>query len=157
MNLKLTILNLSEKLKWKNWPTWLKGFFLLWPSLGPAYLFIARTPVLVSGDAELGTIMSNIEYLNYFIAVFIGFWSLNLILLGLTWTIGSLTSDMYRSYLRERSRTKVVETDQDFTVDVKELVKKYPVLVKKSSAEASSEKPKTIKKKYPILKKKTTL
>jgi len=152
MNLKSGILSLSEKLKWSNWPIWLKGFFLLWPSLGPAYLFLTKTPTPTEGEAELHTIMTNLEYQNYFIVVFIGFWSINLILLGLTWVIGSLISDGYRSYLRERSNMKTNTLSREKKVPIK--VKKYTVLVKKGANKDNSRKPKTLKKIYPILTKK---
>ncbi len=155
MNLKLTVLNLSESLKWKNWPTWLKGFFLLWPSLGPAYLFITRTPAPISGDADLSAIMTNVEYQNYFIVVFIGFWSINLILLGLTWVVGSVVSDTYRSYLKEKSKVRVSRPseEQRVSLETKKIVKRYPLLVKKGSQEMSSE-PKMVNIAYPVLRKK---
>ncbi len=155
MGLKLTVLKLSESMKWSNWPTWLKGFFLLWPSLGPAYLFITSTPVPTSGEAELSTIMTNVEYQNYFIVVFIGFWSINLILLGMTWVIGSVVSDTYRSYLREKSKVRVKRISEEPNVpsDTEKIVKKYPLLVKKGSQDIASE-PKTVKKVYKVLKKK---
>ncbi|MBS3781189.1 MAG: hypothetical protein KGY66_00905 [Candidatus Thermoplasmatota archaeon] len=153
MNLKLALLLLSEKLKWKNWPTWLKGIFLLWPSLGPAYLFLTRTPSPTGGEAELSTIMTNLEYQNYFIVVFIGFWSINLILLGLTWTIGSLSSDTYRNYLREKAKVRKYNSikEKNASIRPKRVVKKYPVLVKKGTPKGISREPKTMKKIYPIL------
>jgi len=102
MKLKLGLLHLSRNIKWENWPTWLKGVFLFWPSLGPAYLFIVKTPFPTEGTADLSTLMTNIEYQNYFISVFIGMWSINLVILGLTWILGSLISESYRSYLRKK-------------------------------------------------------
>jgi len=159
MKSKSTVYNLSEKLKWKNWPTWLKGFFLLWPSLGPAYLFITKTPSPTGGEAELNTIMTNIEYQNYFIVVFIGFWSINLILLGLTWAIGGLVLETYRSS-RTDTRSKVaVRTppkEQEEPVRTKTLVKKYPVLVKKGTRKGASGETKTVKTVYRVLKKKSS-
>lgn len=136
MEAKLTILKLSENLKWSNWPTWLKGIFLLWPSLGPAYLFLTRTPT-PTGSEDLTTIMTNIEYQNYFIVVFLGFWSINLIILGITWLIGGLTSDMYRDHLREKSKKDHVSL----------VSKNYPIMEKKRTKNKS-------KKKYPVLRKK---
>ncbi len=157
MKSKSAVNNLSEKLKWKNWPTWLKGFFLLWPSLGPAYLFITRTPSPTGGEAELNTIMTNLEYQNYFIVVFIGFWSINLILLGLTWAIGGLVSETYRSF-RIDTRSKVaVRTppgEQKEPVRTKTLVRKYPVLVKKGTKNGTSRETKSVKTVYRVLKKK---
>jgi len=158
MKSKSTVYNLSEKLKWNNWPIWLKGFFLLWPSLGPAYLFITRTPSPTGGEAELNTIMTNLEYQNYFIVVFIGFWSINLILLGLTWAIGGLVSETYRSYLTERSKVSVKTTpkQQKAPVETKTLVRKYPVLVKKGTGKGTPGETKTVKAVYPVLKKKSS-
>ena len=141
MEAKLTILKLSENLKWSNWPTWLKGIFLLWPSLGPAYLFLTRTPT-PTGSEDLTTIMTNIEYQNYFIVVFLGFWSINLIILGITWTIGGLTSDMYRNHLREKAKEVTIKEDR-VTVNSKKL----RVMEKKGTKNKS-------KKKYPVLRKK---
>jgi len=162
MKLKSGIFSLSERLKWKNWPTWLKGFFLLWPSLGPAYLFITRTPGPSSGDAELSTIMTNIEYQNYFIVVFIGFWSINLILLGMTWIIGGLVSDGYRSLITDRSNAKKTTNiapktptgDREVPGKIKRSEKRYPVLVKKRARKDISGKRKTAEKTYPVLTKK---
>ncbi|MFW5946159.1 MAG: hypothetical protein ACOCTN_04735 [Candidatus Natronoplasma sp.] len=141
MKLKLAVLSLSERLKWKNWPTWFKGFFLLWPSLGPVYLFLTRTPAPTGGEAELNTIMTNLEYQNYFIVVFIGFWSINLVLLGMTWIIGSLISDGYRSYLKEKSSVKMNTSSKvQYPKQVKKQSRRYPVLVKKGTKKSSSAK-----------------
>jgi len=156
--MKFEVLNLSEKLKWKNWPTWLKGFFLLWPSLGPAYLFITSTPTPTGGEAEVSTIMTNIEYQNFFIVVFIGFWSINLILLGLTWAIGGLVSDTYRSYLTERSDVGVRTSSkgEKVQVETKTLIREYPVLAKKGTDNDTSRKSKAVKMVYPVMKKKSS-
>jgi len=157
MNLKLAVLSLSERLKWKNWPTWLKGFFLLWPSLGPAYLFITRTPAPTGDEAELTTIMTNVEYQNYFIVVFIGFWSINLIMLGLIWIIGGLISDCYRSYSEksiEEASISYLSGKQKASSKVKDQVKRYPILVKKGAKGDISRKSKKLKKTYPTLTKK---
>jgi len=105
MKVKLGILHLSKNLEWSSWPTWLKGLFLLWPSLGPAYLFITRTPRPTDGTGEITTILSNIEYQNYFISVFLGLWAINLVVLGITWVMGSLISEGYREHIG--SRTKI--------------------------------------------------
>ncbi len=128
MSLKLKILLLSEKVKWKNWPTWLKGLFLFWPSLGPAYLFITRTPVPTEVSNEANLLLTNLEYQNYFIAVFIGFWSINLVILGLTWTIGTLISDGYRHLLRSRSRSTEPKKDGS----LKTMNKRRPTHLKKA-------------------------
>ncbi len=154
MSLKLEILLLSEKLKWKNWPTWLKGLFLFWPSLGPAYLFITGHPSPIGAEAELNAIMNNIEYQNYLITVFIGFWSINLILLGLTWTIGDLTSHTYRSYMREKAKKDISEPDKILPEKTRRSVKRYPVLAKKGSSGVVGKEKRTVSKKYPIFKKK---
>jgi len=129
MNLKLNILLLSERVKWNNWPTWLKGLFLFWPSLGPAYLFITRTPVPTETTDEATVLLTNLEYQNYFIAVFIGLWSINLVILGITWTLGTLVSEGYRDYLRNSSGKASTEDKSTGPPVMKE---KRPMLMKKS-------------------------
>lgn len=153
MNMKLTILRLSESIKWNNWPTLLKGFFLLWPTLGPVYLFLFRTPSPVGGEGGTTALMTNIEYQNYFIVVFLGFWSINILLLGLTWVIGSLTSKTYRSYLKEKSRVKSSQRKKTSTVG--KVVKEYPMLVKKGSRNELSGGRELIKKRYQVLRKRS--
>ncbi len=113
MKLKLGLLHLSERIRWKNWPTWLKGIFLFWPSLGPAYLFITRTPIPTDGTGEIETILANLEYQNYFIVVFLGLWSINLVVLGIVWIIGGLISHTYRDHLSKRTSIPVKKIIRD--------------------------------------------
>ncbi len=142
MNLKLEILLLSEKLKWKNWPIWLKGIFLAWPSIGPLYLFIFRTPI-PSGSAEVTTLLTNLEYQNYLIAVFIGFWSINMVILGLTWAVGGIVSETYRSYLKSNMTSKKISKELGLNEgskgrNLRVLKKKYPMLIKKGRVQKTS-------------------
>ncbi len=134
MNLRLGILLLSERVKWKNWPLWLKGIFLSWPSIGPLYMFLFRTPS-PSGSAEVTTLLTNLEYQNYMIAVFIGFWSINMVVLGLTWTVAGVVSETYSSYLRDKASSgKKHKTQNSRNVEELPVLKKrYPILVKKKS------------------------
>lgn len=155
MSLKIAILSLSENLKWKNWPTWIKGLFIFWPSLGPAYLFLTRTPFPTGGANEVD-ILVNIEYQNYLIAVFIGLWSINLLILGLTWTIGSLISDGYRYYLRSKSRdVKSSLSKKEKGARSLRMMKKGSTSAKNKNSKKSTETVKKIKKRYPVLKKKS--
>ncbi len=128
-----TLLLLPKKLKWKNWPLWLKGLFLFWPSLGPAYLFLTNTPNPLVNPAELNEILTNIEYQNYFLAYFIGLWSVNLVILGLAWIIGPVVSSTYRSYLKYKNPKKVPRkhSPKKRMLKVKKKVRRYPILVKK--------------------------
>ncbi len=109
MKVKLGLLHLSEDIKWEKWPTWLKGLYLFWPSLGPAFLFLTRTPLPTDGTGELSTILANIEYQNYFISIFLGLWAINLVILGLTWLVGGVISEAYRYHISSRTMIPVTK------------------------------------------------
>jgi len=98
-------LSLYEKGEWRNWPLWLKGIFVLWPSLSTAYLFLIEIPA-IEGSSDMITILQNIEYQNYFISYFVGFWAINLVLLGVGWILISLVSGSRKG----KSGKKVKET-----------------------------------------------
>lgn len=72
-------------IKWENWPLWLKGFFIFWPSIGPAFYFILGSP---EGGVE--NIWDNIDYQTDLIFYFIGLWAINLALLGAIWIFASM-------------------------------------------------------------------
>ncbi|MFP3871342.1 MAG: hypothetical protein ACOC55_04590 [Candidatus Natronoplasma sp.] len=128
MDLKSDILSLEERMRWNNWPIWLKGLFILWPSIGPVYLFLFKTPAPTGDTTELNTLLTNIEYQNYFIVVFIGFWSINLMILGITWFIGPLIADGYRYHLERSSKSKPRTKDPKPKkgLKLKKLRKKHP-------------------------------
>jgi len=150
MKWRKEILSLSEKMKWRNWPTWLKGLFISWPSLGPAYLFLTRPPFPTGGNNEIDAIMTNIEYQNYIIAVFIGLWSINLLALGITWFLVSIVSKSYRFHLN-----KTESGDEKDSIPTEERLKKT---LKKKNRPGKGKKGGTEDKEYrngyPVLKKK---
>ncbi len=97
--------SLSKKGEWGNWPLWLKGIFVLWPSLSTAYLFLTDIPG-IEGSGDMSVILRNVEYQNYFISYFVGFWAINLVLLGIGWIIVSMISGISGSG-RKKSKKKV--------------------------------------------------
>ncbi|MGM0510362.1 MAG: hypothetical protein ACQESD_04460 [Thermoplasmatota archaeon] len=117
---KRSDLSLSEKGEWRNWPLWLKGIFVLWPSLSTAYLFLMDTPG-IEGSGDILTVLQNIEYQNYFISYFVGFWAINLVLLGVGWILVSVVSEVGRDKKISKSKREKVGKDK----------KKKPILLKK--------------------------
>ncbi|MFP4051462.1 MAG: hypothetical protein ACLFVB_06955 [Thermoplasmata archaeon] len=99
--MKLTRL---EMIKWENWPLWLKGFFILWPSIGPAFYFIQGTPEQ-SGD-ELVNIWYKLEYQTELIYYFIGLWTINLVVLGGIWIFAGMFNP--RETIEEKKKVRRV-------------------------------------------------
>ncbi len=79
-----------DMIKWENWPLWLKGFFIFWPSIGPAFYFIQGAPE--EGTEELLNIWNKIEYQTELIYYFIGLWAINLVILGAIWIIAGMAN-----------------------------------------------------------------
>lgn len=109
---KSSKLSLATKAEWRNWPLWLKGLYIFWPSLGPAYLFLKDIP-MIDQTREISPVLANIEYHSYLLAYFVGLWAVNLVILGIAWMIIYILSPFLSSKKKSaKTKKKVSQTSQ---------------------------------------------
>lgn len=127
----------KNKVKFENWPQWLKGLVLFFPTILPSYLFLRLIWVLSTMEGNGSGTTSNgeesfilPEVVDVFTSwmcmttLFIGMVSLVLTAIGFVWMFTPFLSMSYRKYLIYTQGKELVKKKK------KNLKKNKPVLKK---------------------------
>lgn len=112
----------NENITWDNWPSWLKGIFVLWPSFYPM-LFFFKTIYYINVDESFASLDSLVNMIFFAL----GLWMINFVILGSVWILLNIIA----FYGKKKSRGSKRTTDIDETENGSRPKKERTVIEKK--------------------------